>query len=187
MYAGLLCHCERGRVSIGNTDNAGVTTPSAQSSGNNGPVAGSAMSIQVGPAESSPVESSPPSSSGDSVLGAPHGAGRVSILSEEERNAILAAHAAGAGASDPGARIQPHGAASPHCQLVLLKTSTTPHSNYEQIAKLKYELVIQEKFYAADEAAQRAATSLPLQQSQPSVRTPLPIFPSLRHLPDSRV
>ena len=104
-----------------------------------------------------------------------------SILSEEERNAILAAHAAGAGASDPGARIQPHGAASPHCQLVLLKTSTTPHSNYEQIAKLKYELVIQVKLHAADEAAQRAAPS------QPSVRTPLAIFPRLRHLPDSRV
>jgi len=132
----------------------------------------------------------------------PHGAGRASILSEEDRSAILAAHAAGAGAGDPGARIQPHGAASPHCQLVLLKTSTTPHSNYEQIAKLKYELVIQEKLFAADEAAQRAATSAgpmqqqqqqqqqqPSQPSQPagSARAPLPIFPRLRRLPDSRV
>ena len=122
------------------------------------------------------------------------GGGRVLILSEEEHRAIVAAHAA-AVSDSPGAplpdasscaspRLYPHGLHNPQCALVLLKTSSSLHSNYEQTAKLKFELVIHEKLFAADQAAeQKERETRPAQANTPHCS----IFPRMRHLPDSRV
>jgi serine/threonine protein kinase len=95
--------------------------------------------------------------------------------------------------------------------LVLVKTSATLHSNYEQTARLKYELVMHEKLYAADVAAEEEELQQQQQQQQaPSSsgndgpswsppahaqtnqrvgpRTVRPqVYPRLRQLSDSRV
>lgn len=108
------------------------------------------------------------------VVAAP--VGRIHLLSEAEC-AIL--HA-------PTAVHPPHA-----CTFVLVKTSVLLHANYENIAKLKYELALHERIDAMSSEAAEIAVGLADEkpQGQSSAATPsgAAVQPHLRYLQDGRL
>lgn len=75
--------------------------------------------------------------------------GHILLLSDERSASLLAQLTHERSCGDVGATLDGHGR---HCTLVLVKTCGSLHANYEQTAKLKFELAIHSKLQAATDA-----------------------------------